>query len=166
MLNLQTMERALHLAGNLAESNKVFLFADKFAESQDYHSVSRVTGSMLLNEEMVQYKGDTFEKIFINAFLALNFLELGQLDEALVETRRMNEKYKKLRGEDKKSFELNPFAKYLSALIWEADQKWDDAYIAYSETYALDQTIQTIKSDLIRLGKCREEWMNIKNGKP
>lgn len=153
LIHLLDYGTALQLAGNIPESNKVFLFADKFAESQDYHSVSRVTGSMLINEEMVQYKGDTFEKIFINAFLALNYLELGQLDDALVETRRMNEKYKKLRGEDKKSFELNPFAKYLSALIWEADQKWDDAYIAYSETYALDQTIQTIKSDLIRSAK-------------
>jgi hypothetical protein len=153
LIHLLDYGTALQMAGQIPESNKVFLFADKFAESQDYHSVSRVTGSMLLNEEMVQYKGDTFEKVFINAFLALNYLELNQLDDALVETRRMNEKYKKLRGEDKKSFELNPFAKYLSALIWEADQKWDDAYIAYAETYALDQTIQTIKSDLIRTAK-------------
>lgn len=144
---------ALHMAGQYQESNKVFLKADKLSELVDYHSVSRVAGSMLLNEEMVQYKGDTFEKIFINAYLALNFLQLGQLDSALVETRRMNEKYIKLRSEDKQSFELNPFAKYLSALIWEADQKWDDAYIAYEEAYKLDSGISGIQADLIRSAK-------------
>lgn len=144
---------ALHIAGKLEESNKVFLIADKLSEAVDYHSASRITGSMLLSEEMVQYKGDTFEKVFINAYLAMNYLELGKLDDALVETRRMNEKYLKLKAEEKKTFELNPFAKYLSALIWEADQKWDDAYIAYSEAYKIDPSISALEVDLLRSAK-------------
>ena len=143
----------LQLNGQFKESNQIFLTADKLSEELDYQSASRVTGSLLLNEEMVQYKGDTFEKIFINAYLAMNFLELNQLDDALVESRRINEKYLKLRAEEKKVFELNPFAKYLSALIWEADQKWDDAIIAYSEAYKLDPNISTLREDLIRASK-------------
>jgi len=144
---------ALQLDGNHKESNRIFLLADKLSEQLDYQSVSKVAGSLLLSEEMVQYKGDTFEKIFINAYLALNFLELNQLDEALVESRRINEKYLKLRAEEKKIFEVNPFAKYLSALIWEADQKWDDAAIAYAEAYKLDPQISFLNEDLIRLTK-------------
>jgi uncharacterized protein len=120
------------------------------AELQDYQSVSRVTGSLLLNEEMIQYKGDTFEKVFINAFLALNFLKLNRYDDALVEVRRMNEKYNKNRLDKKKSFEINPFSRYLAALIYEATQKWDDAYIAYQETYKIDPSIPTLKEDLLR----------------
>ena len=53
------------------KSNEVFLKADKLSEQIDYQSVSRVAGATLLNEEMVQYKGDTFEKLFINASAAL-----------------------------------------------------------------------------------------------
>lgn len=144
---------ALQLAKNFKESNKVLLRADKLSEQLDYHSISRVAGSLLTSEEMVQYKGDTFEKIFINAYLAMNFLEMGQLDEALVEVRRINEKFLKLRQEDKQNFELNPFAKYLSAVIWEASGQHDDAYIAYNDAYKLSPLISTIRSDLIRSAK-------------
>ncbi len=144
---------ALQISGQLKESNQIFLQADKLSEQLDYHSASRVAGALLTNEEMVQYKGDTFEKIFINAYLAMNYLELNLLDDALVEARRINEKYLKLRAEEKKTFELNPFAKYLSALAWEAEQKWDDAVIAYNEAYNLDPNISTIREDLIRTSK-------------
>src|SRR3989344_3162319 len=106
---------ALQMAGKVKESSKVLEKADRLAEFQDYTSVSREAGSLLLNQEMVQYKGDSFEKIYINAYAALNYLELGQLDEALVETRRMNEKYNKINHEDRKTFEKNIFGKYLSA---------------------------------------------------
>lgn len=98
---------ALQLAGKLKESNAAFLKADRLTELVDYQSVSRIAGSLALNEEMVQYKGDTFEKMFINAYLAMNFLQMGQLDEALVEARRINEKYLKFRSDEKKKFELN-----------------------------------------------------------
>ena len=144
---------ALQIANKYTESNEVLLRSDKLADELDYHSVSRLAGSMLTSEEVVQYKGDTFEKIFINAYLAMNYLQMGKLDDALVESRRMNEKYLKLRSEEKKKFELNPFAKYLSALIWEANGDWDDAYIAYKEAYELSQNISTIREDLIRSSK-------------
>jgi hypothetical protein len=139
--------------GKIKESSQALIQADKLAEIQDYTSLSRETGSLLLNQEMVQYKGDSFEKFYINAYAALNYLELGQLDEALVETRRMNEKYVKINGEDRKTFEKNVFGKYLSAMIWEANQNWDDAYIAYDEAYKLDPTIPFIGADLIRSSK-------------
>lgn len=144
---------ALHLSGDLKESNRIFLRADKLAEELDYHSVSRQAGSLLLNEEMVQYKGDTFEKVFIHAYLAMNFLRLGMMDEALVEARRINQKYQKYRLDEKKAFEVNVFGKYLSALIWEASKQWDDAYIAYLDSYKVDPNIPGIREDLIRMAK-------------
>lgn len=141
---------ALQISGDYKDSNKTFLKADRLADLVDYQSVSRQAGSLLLNQEMVQYKGDTFEKIFINAYLAMNYLQLGMLDDALVEARRINQKYQKYRQEDKKAFELNSFSKYLSALIWEASRSYDDAYIAYAEAYKIDPSIGPIHKDLIR----------------
>lgn len=144
---------ALQISGNYKDSNNVFLKADRLSDLVDYQSVTRQTGSLLLNQEMVQYKGDTFEKIFINAYLAMNFLEIGNLDDALVEARRINEKYIKNRQEEKKFFEMNSFSKYLSAVIWEANRNYDDAYIAYNEAYKIDPTIGPIGEDLIRSAK-------------
>jgi hypothetical protein len=144
---------SLQLAGKTKESNAALQSADRLADFQDYFSLSRQAGSLILNQEMVQYKGDSFEKIYINAAAALNYLELNQLDEALVETRRMNEKYNLLNTEDRKNFEKNVFGKYLSGLIWEANQNWDDAYIAYEEAYKLDPSIPTLPEDLLRVSK-------------
>lgn len=153
LIYLLDYSTALRMAGKYSESNKNFLEADKFAELQDYHSVSKVAGSMLFNEEMVQYKGDTFEKIFINAYVALNYLELGDLERAAVQARRINEKFTLYRTEEKQKFELNPFSKYLTAVIWEAEQNWDNAYISYSAAYDLDPNISGIHEDLIRTAK-------------
>lgn len=143
----------LQMAKKFKESNQSFLEADKLAEQLDYHSISKVTGSLLLNEEVKQYKGDTFEKIFINAYLAMNFLEMGQFDSALVESRRINEKFLKYRAEDKKNFELNAWALYLSALAWEAQGQYDDASIAYTDYYKLSSASPQIQKDLIRMTK-------------
>ncbi len=141
---------ALQIDGKFKESAKQYASAQKIASIQDYHSVSKVTSSLLLSEEMVQYKGDDFEKVFINAMNAVNFLNLNELDDALVETRRLNEILYKFKFEGKKNYDQNPFAFYLSAIIWEAGRNWDDAYIAYKSAFALAPDYKPLREDLIR----------------
>lgn len=142
---------ALQICKEYERSNKIFIQADKLSDQLDYHSASRVAGAALLNEEMIQYKGDTFEKLFINASAALNFLQLGLQDDALVEVRRINDKFKKLTAEDNtRKFELNSFTQYLSGLIWEMDQKYDDACISYKTAYKLDSTYRGVALDMLR----------------
>ncbi|MCH2534188.1 MAG: hypothetical protein MK008_07090 [Bdellovibrionales bacterium] len=141
---------ALQIAGKYKESNEAFLLAHDIAEIQDYHSISKITASLLFSESMVQYKGDHFEKVFINAMLALNFLMLGNHEAALVETRRLNEKLYKLKVEGGKSYEENEFAYYLAGMIWESDRKYDDAYIDYKKAYQINPNMPFIKQDLLR----------------
>lgn len=149
LLYLMEYGSALQVCKDYKKSNQVFLEADKVSEQMDYTSVSRVTGATLLNEEMIQYKGDTFEKLFINIFAALNFIELSEFDEAMVEVRRINEKYNKFSAEEKHSFELNSFAQYLAGLIWEADYKYDDACIAFKAAFKLDPSYRNNGLDLL-----------------
>ncbi len=144
---------AKQLAKDYTASNKAFLKAEALTDIKDYHSVSRITGSMLLNQGMVQYKGDDYEKILINAMLAINFLMLDQKDAALVECRKLNDKLYKFRYEGKKKYDQNPFAFYLSALIWESDHNWDNAYIDFEKAYKLNPNIPYLKEDLIRSAK-------------
>lgn len=141
---------AKQMAGDYEASNKAYLKAEELTDIKDYHSVSRITGSMLLNQGMVQYKGDDFEKVLINAMLAINFLMQGQRDGALVECRKLNDKLYKFRFEGKKNYDQNPFAFYLSALIWEADKNWDNAYIDFERAYKLNPNLGYLKEDLIR----------------
>lgn len=153
LVHLLDYGTALQAAGEFKKSSEVLLKADEMADLKDYHSVSKITGSLLFNEGMVQYKGDDYEKVLINAMLAINFLMQNDLDGALVETRRINEKLEYYRTEEKKNYEQNVFAIYLSALIWEADRKWDDAYIAYEKAYKLNPGIPYLQQDLVRASR-------------
>lgn len=140
---------ALHEAGDLKKSNEILIDADRLADVKDYVSLSRQAGSLFLNDSLIEYKSERFENLLINAYLALNFTLLGDFENALVECRRMDEKlYKmKLENEDqKKSF----FARYLSAMIWEAEKNWDSAYIDYLNAYNLEPDHPFLRKDLIR----------------
>lgn len=141
---------ALQVSGDYKESNKYFLIADKFADIQDYTSLSLETGSLLTSEEMVQYKGEDYEVVLINAMAAINYLNLGDLENAMVEVRRLNEKLRRFRLEAKRNFTDNPLALYLSAIIYEANQNWDDAAIAYEQVYAVNPDYPPLREDLIR----------------
>lgn len=144
---------ALQLAGEYKKSNQIFQKADKISAINDYHSISKITGSLLFNEGMVQYKGEHYEKVLINAFGAINYLMLGELDEATVEARRLNEKLIKYKNDADLPFTQSPLARYLAAMVWESGGKWDDAYIDYEETYKLNPNIPLLREDLIRLAK-------------
>jgi uncharacterized protein len=141
---------ALHEEGKYKESAHALSEAEKIADIQDYTSLSKETASLILNEGMVQYKGDDYEKVLINAMNAINFVMLGNLESALVEVRRLNNKLHLYKTEAKRDYEQNPFAYYLSAIIWEADGKYDDAYIAYKKTYELQPGYEPLKEDLVR----------------
>ncbi|HEX4924379.1 MAG TPA: hypothetical protein VFV50_09840, partial [Bdellovibrionales bacterium] len=86
----------------------------------------------------------------IHVYLALNFLMKDNLEGALVETRRLDEKLTKYRNEAKRDYEQNPFARYLSAMIWETDRRFDDAYIDYKSAYELRSNVNLLKTDLLR----------------
>ncbi|MEQ1721825.1 MAG: hypothetical protein ABL930_01525 [Pseudobdellovibrio sp.] len=149
LLYLMEYGSALQICKDYQKSNRIFLEADKLSEQIDYVSVSRVVGATLINEEMIQYKGDIFEKLFINASAALNYLELERYDEAMVEVRRINEKYNKFSAEEKTSHELNSFAQYLAGLIYENLGKYDDACISYKSAYKLDTSYRNVALDML-----------------
>lgn len=144
---------ALHYAGKYEESNRAFLKADKLSEIKDYTSLSREAGALLLNEGMVQYKGEDYEKVLINAYLAMNFLFLNELDDAVVEARRLNEKLRKYKQEAKRNYQQNAFARYISAMAYEDQKNWDSAYIDYKNTYDLTGGFKLLEQDLIRAAK-------------
>ena len=160
---------ALQIAGNYRESANQFNKADKLVDLNDYHSVTNVVGATLGGEEMVQYKGESFEKFLINTMNAINYLMLGEYDDAMVEARRINEKLSKMKMDGRDAYEESPFARYLAALLWESQKKYDDAYIEYSGSYKLSGTNPLLPMDLIRsakLSRRNEDYLNWKKEFP
>lgn len=144
---------ALQISGKYKESSQAFIKADKLVDLKDYHSVSKLVGATLGGEEMVQYKGESYEKFLINTMNAINFLMMGEYDSALVEARVINEKISKMRMDGRDPYELSPFARYLAAILWETQKKYDDAYIEYEGSYKLDSTNPLLPQDLIEMAK-------------
>ncbi len=165
LLYLYDRGMALHLAGKYRESEKMLLAADKMGEIKDYTSISAEIASVLINENIKQYKGEDFEKVITNAFLAIDYVLDGQFEDALVECRRVNEKLYKYKFEAKRNYEQNPFARYLAALIWEASGNLTDAYIDYKKAEELTPDFAYLKSDLIRLAKRLDRPEDLKKWK-
>jgi uncharacterized protein len=140
---------ALHEARNFKDSNETLIAVDRLAEVKDYISLGRQAGSLFLSESLVQYKSERFENILINAYLALNFTLENNFESALVECRRIDEKLRAMKL-DNESLRKSYYARYLSAMIWEAERNWDSAYIDYLNAYQIDGARSYLGKDLIR----------------
>jgi len=75
------------LCGNYEKSNAYFHRAEILAEELWTKSITRESASFLLNDYTIPYSGEDFERALINLFSSINYLQLGQLDESLVEVR-------------------------------------------------------------------------------
>ena len=91
---LYLMERGtlLHLQGAYEESNVDFEAADRLTEELYTKSLSAGALSFIVNDGVVAYSGSDYESVYLNYFKALNYLALGELEEAGVEARRVDEK--------------------------------------------------------------------------
>jgi hypothetical protein len=127
------------------------------SEIKDYTSLTTEAATLVTNDNLKEYKGEDFEKVLVHLYLGLNFIDLGKTSEALVETRRVNEILFKMISEAKRPYELNAFARYLGALLFEQEGEENDAYVALKNTLKIDPSLadrfQMLRIDLIRLAK-------------
>lgn len=138
-----------HIHGNWQQSNELLTLAEETIEELYTKSVARAASSMLLNDNSLEYSGEDYEDIYINVFKALNYIELGDPDAAMVEVRRVDEKlgyleqkYARMAKEmdadakvqfqrSKARFHSSALASYISMIMYEANGRWDDARIDF-----------------------------------
>ena len=152
----------LQLLDKYEESNSYFEQAYIFTE--DYRkSYTKEAASLLSNPNVKPYVGEDHELVLIHYFKALNFLRMGQLDESLIECRRINNKLNLLndRYEKKKNrYKRDAFAMNLMGIIYETSGDVNNAFIAYRNAYeAYNEDYQTyfgtsvptqLKKDILR----------------
>lgn len=161
---LYDMDRAmtLHLAGRYAESNKFLDLAEQRAEELYTKSLASEAGAMLTNDNALPYEGEDFERVMVNLIGALNYIYLGEIDEALVEVRKVDHKLTLLndRYDRKNVYKEDAFARYLSGILYEAKGESSDAWIDYRKAYEAYQDYQKqygtpipqmLESDLLRM---------------
>jgi hypothetical protein len=128
LLYLLDIGLSLHSAGKYDESNQAFLKADKIADIKDYTSLSAEAATLFTSDNLKDYKGEDFEKVLINTYLSMNFALMGDFESSLVEARRVNHKLHLMVTEGKRKYKQNAYARYLSAILYEAENNYNDAY--------------------------------------
>ncbi|UCC78581.1 MAG: hypothetical protein JSW64_09890 [Candidatus Zixiibacteriota bacterium] len=147
---------AAHYATLFDTSNVKLTSAEDAAQELFTKSISRAATSILLNDNVLEYSGEDYEVLYTNLLKTLNYLSIGEFDEAFVEVRRANLKLELLdqkygdaakalqngveddTAEVKINYDLakvrfnnDAFARYLSMHMYAADGKMDDARIDY-----------------------------------
>lgn len=117
-------------------------------------SVTEQTGALTINDAMRSFVGEPYEQVLVHVYEALNYLEMGQPDQARVEALQLDVLLNGL-GDD--PLAGAGFARYVSGLIFETLGEWDDAMIADRkafEAYRREQAFYVpapLRGDLIRL---------------
>lgn len=150
---LYVLDTALsyHSAGQYAESTKWFLLADQMAEIKDYTNLAAEAGTLLTSDNIKHYKAEDFEYVLITTYLAMNFALQGNVEDALVEARRVNRKLHLMVTEGKRKYKQSAFARYLSAILYEMQGEWSDAYLDYKHAWELNPALPGIGFDLYRM---------------
>lgn len=139
-----------HFAGDYENSNAALSDAEILFEEYSAESISQMLASVIVNDTVKDYSGEDFEDIYANIFMALNYVHLGLVEDALVEVRRADNKIKLLRSkyeEQRKIIEdeglspgakIQPFfsqfsdsalARYISLLLYRSENDLGNAEV-------------------------------------
>ncbi|MCF8429030.1 MAG: hypothetical protein K9G64_02770 [Bacteroidia bacterium] len=154
----------LWMNGKNIESNKYFLQADLFVE--DYRkNYATELASVLINPNYSTYCGESFEQILIHYYATINFVQLGDLDNALVACKRMIATSQKINDllQNKNKYRRDAFAHNLLGMLYDAQGDYNNAFIAYRNSlniYKEDYKPQLgteiplqLKKDILRTAK-------------
>ncbi len=149
------------MRGHFEESNAYFEKADLFIED-DKKKVGEEGAALLLNPNISTYRGEDHEKLMINYYKALNYYQMGEYDEAIVECKRMNIRLQQLSDKYKsdRRYKEDAFIHALMGIIYDGTGDYNNAFIAYRNAlkiYENDykelfkfQVPEQLKHDLIR----------------
>lgn len=122
-----------HLMQNFDNSNKYFNLADDFIESKRL-SAADIAKAYLLNPMMKTYMGEDMERFMMHYYKALNYLQLNQVNSAVVEARRItlaNNQQQDKFGNKSNRYIADAFSLNLQGMLYEANGEINNAFISY-----------------------------------
>ncbi|MBS1682799.1 MAG: hypothetical protein JST48_13890 [Bacteroidetes bacterium] len=122
----------LSMMGRYEDSNTFFEKAFLFGEDYRINYLNEAA-SYLTNPNFTSYKGEDHEHLLLLYYKAMNYLKMNNIDDALVECRRLNIRLQQLtdRYKSKNKYEEDAFIHVLMGLTYEVDKDYNNAFIAY-----------------------------------
>lgn len=148
--------------GEFAASNATFEEAEQLVDELYTKSVSKEILALATSDETIPYDGEIWERVLVNYYRALNYVDLGDFEAALVECRKLNQKLQVYTDsdDDPPTYRTDAFAQYVTAILYEASGDLNDAWVSlrlaqegyahYREAYGV-AVPPSLPEDLLRL---------------
>ena len=122
----------LSMKGKYEESNAYFEKAYLFGEDFKVNYAAEIA-SYFTNPMITAYRGEDHEHLLPLYYKAVNFLKMSKYEEALVECKRLNIRLQQLSDKYKSPhrFQRDAFIHNLMGIIYQANNDWNNAFIAY-----------------------------------
>ncbi|MEE9121051.1 MAG: hypothetical protein V3U56_07165 [Syntrophobacteria bacterium] len=124
--------------GDFREAIISFTEAEQLMSELYTISLSQEATTFVVNDNAAPYRGDDFESVMVNLFLALSYANLSEVDEALVEARKVDSKLTAINLQyaenEQNAYREDPFVRLLMGILYEMGQTstdLNDAYISY-----------------------------------
>ena len=164
LLYLMELGNLMRLSGNFPAAENLLLQADRLSDQQRGIELGQEIGSFLSSDLALEFRGADYEKVFINYCLAACYASENNMEDALVECRRVNDKLRALNlsyRDNRNRYSDDAFVRYLMGILYEKAGDLNNALIAYrnsaavyDSSYAVDYGISApvrVKSDILRL---------------
>jgi hypothetical protein len=154
--------KAYRLKDDPVQSNRYLNLADNFIENTNKSAADIALGN-LLNPMQQTYRGEDFERFMIHYYKALNYSAMGQIDDAVVEARRIGlsatTQADKFNNKENR-YSKDAFALNLQGMIYEMAGDMNNAFISYrnaadiylkaNDTYYGVTTPRQLMQDLLK----------------
>ncbi len=129
---LMELGLVLRLQEDFAASNAAFDEAELLVDELYTKSVSKEALALVSNDEVIPYDGEAWERVLVNYYRALNYVDLGNFEGALVECRKINHKLQVYVDSDDSppTYKTDAFAEYMTAMLFEAAGQSNDAWVS------------------------------------
>jgi len=124
--------------GDYEKAIQAFTAAEQLMEELYTISVTGEATTFLISDNTAPYRGEDFESVMVNLFLALSYANLSKIEDALVEARKIDSKLAAINlqydEEHQNAYREDPFARMLIGIFYEMGQTstdLNDAYISY-----------------------------------
>jgi hypothetical protein len=157
-----------HCLGRYSDSIRSFASAQRIFDQLYTKSISKLASAWALNDYAAPYRGDDYEYTLINIFQAMNYVMLGDTNEALVEARDMNSKLNLLNAlyKGKNVYKEDAFGRFLMGILYEVNgtqQDLNDAFISYAKAYDIYKAEGGENFEVKTPGLLKENLLTIAN---
>jgi|SRR5215469_13415662 len=136
LLYLLNKAMVLRMQGDYAASVQAFEQAKPLMLYLEATSFTETAAALTLSEGARTYQAPLYERLLVHVYQGLNFLQMGQPDQARVEAAQVDDLLKRLYpNTDASPVGGDAFPRYFSGLVFEDLGEYSDAMIAYRQAY-------------------------------